>query len=177
MRHALTLLFPVLLSACMGGGEQQWIFEDVLAVDAALSNGELRITSEDRPNVVVDWAGGGVGRKAVHPDLELVDGVLTVDAMAGLLSGGELDVVVPLQMSVRGRVSRGELAVDLLAPAHVDACVAAGDLNMVVPSGQYVLALNVGAGDIDVHDVVHSERADTVIHGCVAAGSISVMGE
>ncbi|MCO4748033.1 MAG: hypothetical protein KC912_24785 [Proteobacteria bacterium] len=177
MRHA-SLMVPILLTACVaGGGDGAWSFEDTLAVDAGLSNGELRIVSEDRADVSVVFSGGGVGRRAVQPEFTISDGVVTVDAMAGLFSGGELEIAVPLGTPVRGRVERGELSIELEAPAHVDACVATGDLEIRVPSGDYVLSMDVGVGDLDVAGVTHFGGASHALRGCVAAGSIGVYGD
>ena len=120
------------------------------------------------------WQTRGWVWKQTKVDVFVEDGVLTVDAMAGLMSGADITIAVPEGLPVRGRVERGDLCVEMEEPSHIDACVAAGSVYIGVPEGEYRLALDVGAGDVSVDGVVHSDTASRVIHGCVAAGDLSV---
>ncbi|TNE90920.1 MAG: hypothetical protein EP330_07095 [Deltaproteobacteria bacterium] len=172
----LAPVFALFLAAC-GGGDLSWSFADVLAVDAGLSNGSVTVHPGISDEVRVSWSGGGVGPRAIRPDVDLVDGVLTVDAMGGMMSGGEVIVEIPHAMPIRGRVERGDLCIEVDEPAHIDACVVAGGLYMAVPEGDYRLALDVGAGDMTVEGVSHRDDASHVIRGCVAAGDLSLYGE
>jgi len=173
------LLFSLLLlPACLvGGGEQDWDLDGVRAASIQISNGEVLLRSEEgRTTAYVYYSGGGIGPDAVHPEVRVIDGMLLVDAAAGLLSGGELEVVVPAGIPVDARVERGELTFDLASPAHLRGMVGAGDLSIRTPSGPYVLDLCTEIGDLQIEGVVDDENADHAIQACVGAGSLSIVG-
>jgi hypothetical protein len=177
-RFAPLLCSLVLLPACVvGGGEQDWEIDGVEAATVRLSNGEVQLRSEEgRSTAFVYYSGGGIGPNAVHPEVRVANGMLMVDAAAGLFSGGELEVVVPAGVPIDAHVERGELSIDLAAPSHLRGLVGAGELSIAMPAGSYVLDLSADMGEVQVQGVVHDEHADHAIQACVGAGELTVTG-
>lgn len=173
-RSLLFLCVP--LAAChVGGGERSWQFDpaDVRAVSIDFANGDVVLLAEDTDVVRVDWEGGGVGRDPMG-HAEIIDGVLWVGNACTGTCGGELDLLVPAGVPISAHVDFGDVELELLERAPVQACLRAGDLDIAVPAGGYVLALDVGAGDLSTVGVWGDDQADTAISACVGAGDLSL---
>jgi hypothetical protein len=177
MRTPLMLI--TLLAGCMvGGGDQSFaVADDVHTVEVELSSGDVQIrTDTEATGVLVMYSGGGIGADAVRPDVSVLSGHLSVDAAAGLFSGGDLEVVIPIGVAVIARVDRGSIAIDLDEAADISACVGAGSVEIAVPTGRWDLDLDAGAGSVAIHDVQDDSAAPDRIHACVGAGDIAVRG-
>lgn len=175
----LTLSALPLLGACvMGGGDRDWAFDadDVTELSVEMGSGDLRIEPGEGNEIVVDWSGGGLGFDAV-PTVEVVDGLLVVDADCGLACGGDLRIELPAALPTYARLERGDLRITQEAVVDIDACVAAGDLRIEVPEGGYCLDLEAGAGAVHMDGVWQDDEAKAFIYGCVGAGDLRVDGQ
>jgi hypothetical protein len=173
---ALSLL--LLLGGCIvGGGDQDWAFDaaDVTEVSVELSSGDVHIEPGDGEEIEVSWSGGGVSLDAM-PTVEVIDGLLVVDADCGLACGGDLRVTLPAGVPTFARLERGDLHIEQDEGVDIDACVGAGDLHIYVPEGGYCLDLDAGAGSVDMDGIWQDEQAKGFISACVGAGDLQVEG-
>ena len=98
---------------------------------------------------------------------------MTVDANGGLLSGGDFVLWVPEGVRVAAFVDRGSVSGELESPTDIRTCVAAGDIELMVPEGAYDLDLDAGIGDVTVGDGIRNDPdAEHSIEACVAAGHV-----
>lgn len=175
MNRILFVLCAPLAACHVGGGERSWQFDpaDVQAVSIDFANGDIVVLAEHTDVVLVDWGGGGLGRDPMG-HAEIIDGVLWVGNACQGACGGDLDLLVPAGVPVSVHLDFGDIDLELQERAHIDACLRAGDLDIAVPGGGYVMALDVGAGDLDTAGVWSDDQADTVISACVGAGDLTV---
>ncbi|MEQ1564667.1 MAG: hypothetical protein ABMA64_03430 [Myxococcota bacterium] len=161
------------LAGCVvGGGESSWTFQGATSMTASLANGDLRVWSSGGPETLVTYDGGGVGRAALPDVWQDSDGSVHADG-GGQLGGGDLDVWVSDGIPVAGFLDRGDLSVELTAPADIEACVGAGSVSIGVPAGAYALEIDAGVGSVDL-EIVDDPSAAHTIHVCVGAGDIDV---
>lgn len=156
----------------VGGSDTQDTFSGVTALSVELGNGEVYISSSDDGLAHVHYEGGGVGRSAFPERTQDPQGALSVDG-GGLLGGGDLWVEVPEGVPVTAEVERGELTIELLAPADINACVAAGELSIGVPAGAYDIQVAAGAGAVGV-GLQSDPNAEHSIRACAGAGEIEL---
>lgn len=168
----------LLLSACfVGGGERSWSLDpDASLVDVRLSNGSVSFEPGIEEEVFIEWSGGGIGNRKLWPEPLLVDDTILLDARCGDACGGDIVIRMPPGMALSGSVERGDLLVEQIARADVEACVAAGAVELQVPSGGWNLDLEVGAGSLVVQGVEHDPSATESISACVAAGDLTLLG-
>ncbi len=168
----------LLLSACfVGGGDRSWSLDpDVHGVDLRLSNGSVTVLPGSEEELYIEWSGGGLGNRKIRPEPVLVGDTVLLDARCGGTCGGDITVLLPPGLEVAGTVERGDLLVDLEQRSNIDACVAAGSLELRVPAGAWDLDLEVGAGSLVVQEVLHDPQAPDWISACVAAGDLTVLG-
>jgi hypothetical protein len=110
------------------------------------------------------------------PTVEVIDGLLVVDADCGLACGGDLRVTLPAGVPTFARLERGDLHIEQDEGVDIDACVGAGDLHIYVPEGGYCLDLDAGAGSVDMDGIWQDEQAKGFISACVGAGDLQVEG-
>lgn len=171
--------FALLLCvACqVGGGEKSlsWSAEGVGIVDVTLSSGEINVLPGTTDEIYILWEGGGISSQPIFEVTQ--DGPrLYIDADCGFTCGGELTVELPHALPLELALDSGEANVELTERSSVSACVAAGEVNLLVPSGAYQLDLDAGAGSIDTEGVFHDATAKDQLRACVAAGEINVTG-
>ncbi len=163
------------LVACAVGERTMVVEEPVSAVFVALSSGEISVISVEREGVFLDHEGWCLSEDEGGTGLEIVDGELFFGG-EGRDCGGELYVEVPLGTPVAVALDRGEVDVELRAPADLSVCAAAGEVSVVVPAGEYVLDLDLGAGELWTSGIEGSERAEHRIGISLAAGEVSLLG-
>jgi hypothetical protein len=164
----------VLLSGCtVGGGAQDWSFEDVRSVEVNLGSGDANVRALfDERTTSVTYSGGGVGSDNIRPDVTFTDGFLVIDADGGALGGGDVDVFLPAGVDIAVWVKRGAANVYSEEPANIWACTIAGEVSIGAPPGRYDLELGVAAGAISEAGFTHDENAPKSIGACVAAGAV-----
>ena len=158
-----------ILAACQVGERVMEIDEPVDSVHLRMSSGEIEVVSVEREGVRIEHEGWCSGE-----GLALDGGGLFYGADQDC--GGELYVEVPLGTPVSVCLDRGEVFVELGAVSDVDVCTAAGEIDLVVPSGDYLLDLDMGAGELSTSGVAHSEAAEHRIRATLAAGELSISG-
>ena len=171
MRLGLGLL--VFAPGCIvGGGDGTWTFTDATELWVSIASGNVDVTPSGDTNTIVTYDGGGVGR-AARPDVSEDDaGRVTVDGH-GQLGGGDITAQVSDGVAITAQVDRGDIDIELQAPADVDACVAAGSVSIGLPAGSYAFDLDMGVGAIGV-EFVDDPSADHTVHVCVGAGSVDL---
>jgi hypothetical protein len=164
------------LAACQVGERVFEIDEPVGLVRLDMSSGEVELRSVERDNVRIEHSGW-----CATDDLEEDAGLSVVEGELryggeGRDCGGELYVEIPLGVASTVCLDRGEVSVELGAPADLAVCTAAGEIDVVVPAGAYVLDLDVGAGELSTFGVSHSEDAEHHLSATLAAGELSISG-
>ena len=76
-------------------------------------------------------------------------------------------------MPISAIIDRGELDIELDAPADIDACVAAGEVSIGVPAGAYDIDVAAGVGKIAI-ELVDDDDAEHFIRACTGAGEIDL---
>lgn len=120
-----------------------------------------------------DWGAASIDLSAGEVDLAGSAESLSVE-----VSAGEARIDVDTAGVVDLDVSAGRIIGALTGeqPASIDARVSAGNIDLVIPDGEYAVTEDTSAGDSDVR-VVDDPSATATIDVQVSAGSVTLRGD
>ncbi|HWS39546.1 MAG TPA: DUF4097 family beta strand repeat-containing protein [Actinoplanes sp.] len=127
---------------------------------------DLKLTSGD---VIVERPTGPVKLRATSGDLQVIGGS-SVDMET---RSGNLDVAEGTG-PVTVRLTSGDVSLDLIEPASVTASTTSGEINLMVPHGDYKVAARSANGETHVQDVKNNPKATNVLDLRTSNGDISV---
>ncbi|MFD1366737.1 DUF4097 family beta strand repeat-containing protein [Actinoplanes sichuanensis] len=130
---------------------------------------DLKLTSGD---VMVENATGPVKVRTTSGDLNVNGGsAINLESNSGNLS--VMDVTGP----VTAKASSGDLTLKLSAAASVTASVNSGDIDLMVPAGDYRVRAMSGSGDRNIIGITDDPTSDKVLELRTGGGDLTVTGD
>ncbi|BBH66587.1 hypothetical protein ACTI_32720 [Actinoplanes sp. OR16] len=127
---------------------------------------ELKMTSGD---IVVESATGPVKIEATSGDIMVTDApALTVELTSGNVIGQR--IAGPIEATA----TSGDMNFDLSKPASVTASVHSGDLDLMVPEGDYQVRTETGSGDATAENIKNTPGAANVLDLRTRSGDLFV---
>ncbi|GAA1625096.1 DUF4097 family beta strand repeat-containing protein [Actinoplanes couchii] len=132
----------------------------------AVGSVDLTVKSGD---VLVQEATGPVKLRANSGDMEVIGGgAVDVETRSGEIN------VTDAAGPVTTKLTSGDIRLTLARPTSVTASATSGDIDLVVPEGDYRVATHTGSGEARVEDVKNDPKATNVLDLRTRQGDVRI---